>query len=175
MVDQIVRLAESNGRTELSEMVGVSERALKYCATKRILKLSQPKQKKYKSQIFQIPRIRYPTDPTYDAVKSRGFKKLATPSLRRARQKFNGVHLDSRCTYQPVRRGALKYEISPKLRKLAKHKRYEEISSKDPYQVTKKALRKLSKQQKEIFLKKATPIPWKVTRKKVFSNHELKV
>lgn len=62
-------------------------------------------------------------------------------------------------------RGALQYEASVKIRKLAKPKRSEDKDGSDPFKVKAKALKKLQKKQEKIFRKMSTPIEWKVTPK----------
>lgn len=145
-------------------MNNVSKATLEYVATERILTLAQPRKEKQEEIIFSIPRISYPTNNDYAAVKSHGIDKLALPP--HPRSKYRKVTVDVRCSYSPVSRGALQYEASVKIRKLAKPKRNhqdEEVS--DPYKVEAKALKKLQKKQEKTFLKMSTPIEWKVTPK----------
>lgn len=127
------------------------------------MSLAHPKREKTEDHVFEIPRISYPINPEYISVKSHGTDKLALP--QNPKKKYIKVDVDVRCSYNPVSRGALQYEASDKVRKLAKPKTVDEEEVSDPYKVKKKALRKLQKKQEKIFLKMSTPIEWKVTPK----------
>lgn len=127
------------------------------------MSLAQPKKEKSEDKVYEIPRIFFPINPDYQSVKSHGIEKLALP--QHPKRKYVKVDVDVRCSYSPVSRGALQYEASDKVRKLAKPKSVEEEEVIDPYKVKAKALRKLQKKQEKVFLKMSTPIEWKVTPK----------
>ncbi len=113
--------------------------------------------------VYEIPPISFPIPPEYAAVKSLGIDKLSLPL--HPRQKYRGVATDDRCAYTPVSRGAMQYEPSVKIRKLAKPRNFDENEMEDVYQVKKKALMKLPKKKEKIFKKMSTPVEWKVTPK----------
>lgn len=162
--NHIVRLAQHRYRPAPDpEINNISQATLKYVATERILSLAQPRKDKAEDIVYEIPRISFPVNPDYVTVKSHGIDKLALPS--KPRKKYIKVDVDVRCSYNPVSRGALKYEASDKVRKLAKPKTLEEEEVSDPYKVKKKALRKLQKNQEKVFIKMSTNYDWKITPK----------
>ncbi|XP_037040661.1 uncharacterized protein LOC119077545 isoform X2 [Bradysia coprophila] len=143
----------------------IAESALKYVATDRILNLAQPRPEKQDDVVYEIPRIAFPTNHEYASIKSLGTEELARP--RQQREKFRKVAVDVRCAYDPVSKGALQYTATVKIRKLAKAKAdfSDGQDMTDVFKVKKKALKKPSKKQENVFTKMSTPIEWKVTPK----------
>lgn len=141
----------------------ISKATLTYVATERILSLAKPRKEKQDDTVYGKPQVPFPTNPEYAGVKSLGIDQLSRP--RNPREKYRRINVDIRCSYDPVSKGALKYEASAKIRKLAKPKEVEEEELADVFKVKKKALKKLSKKQERIFTDMSTPIEWKVTPK----------
>lgn len=142
----------------------IPKATLEYVATDRIANLAQPRKEKNDDNIYGIPRISFPINPDYATVRSHGIDKLSQPL--HPRKKYLKFDVDVRCSYDHVSRGALQYEATTKIRKLAKPRlSQEEETTADPYKVKKKALRKLQKRQEKVFLAMSTPIEWKVTPK----------
>lgn len=106
----------------------------------------------------QDPIEEYIPPARYRRIKSIGYKKLATPKLRRT--KF--VRPATTNDIFPISPFALKYKPSARIKKIAKPKKdYGERHRLNAFQVPKTALAKVSKAKQTYYSQLAMPPKWK--------------